>query len=323
LRLGDRLLARYRRRPPDERPEVWLTCAASDDAPDWLGPIVSRGLGIPYVLVQPRVGPADAATGRATIGAPLRSVLEKADAVVSFGNAGLADLRDLVDRPDRLIELPPFLDLAAISTVFRDREHLRATLASRLLLPTGTPWLIVMAGAEPAAWQDSVALMARGLSRFPFLDWGLVVAGDGPAHDQAEAAFRVLPRERVRFHRSHTAAEAIPLFAAGDLFLGPPAGEGSRTAMLLAMACGLPIVACRGSAAGDIVRNGITGTLTEPDNAESYGNAVSFLLRQPSFRASFAENARKTALADHDIGAIAQALDDILRRTADPAATKS
>jgi hypothetical protein len=312
LRLADRLVARYHRRPPEERPQAWFTCAVSDRAPDWLGPTVSRSLGIPYVVVQPEAGPSESGAGAAET--PLRSVLAAADAILTIGRVEIADAHPPINRSDRLVELPLFLDLAPINAAHRDRARYRAALASRLLLAADAPWLITMVGADSVADQESIRHLARILSRMSSLDWNLIVAGDGPVCEAANAALRALPQTRVKLYPSLAGEDLIPLYVAGDLFLGPLIGDGSRAAMLLGMACGLPMVARQDDgAAAEIVRDGLTGRLTLPGNIESFGNAIAFLLRQPSFRASFAENARTTATTEHDIATAAQRLDALLR----------
>ena len=58
-RIGARMAARIVRRwrtttPP---PEVWLTYHVYHKAPDLIGPVVSRELGIPYVAVEASVTP--------------------------------------------------------------------------------------------------------------------------------------------------------------------------------------------------------------------------------------------------------------------------
>ena len=47
-----RLVARYRRREPAERPRAWVTYQSYYRAPDLVGPTVATALDIPYVLVD-------------------------------------------------------------------------------------------------------------------------------------------------------------------------------------------------------------------------------------------------------------------------------
>src|SRR5437660_10875531 len=47
-RRGAERLLRCWRRDPEKAPELWLTYHLYYKAPDWLGPAVSKALGIPY-----------------------------------------------------------------------------------------------------------------------------------------------------------------------------------------------------------------------------------------------------------------------------------
>jgi len=48
----ERLLAHYRALPRAEQPALWFTYHLYHKAPDHIGPVVARQLGIPYVLAE-------------------------------------------------------------------------------------------------------------------------------------------------------------------------------------------------------------------------------------------------------------------------------
>src|SRR5260370_28738286 len=53
--LGARLAGRFLRRchkAPETAPELWFTYHLYYKAPDWLGPVISDALGIPYVVAE-------------------------------------------------------------------------------------------------------------------------------------------------------------------------------------------------------------------------------------------------------------------------------
>src|SRR5262249_54672335 len=58
-RVAERHL-RYWRRAPAEAPELWFSYHISHKPPDWLGPAVAGGLGIPYVVAEASVTPRQA-----------------------------------------------------------------------------------------------------------------------------------------------------------------------------------------------------------------------------------------------------------------------
>ncbi|HYI89923.1 MAG TPA: glycosyltransferase family 1 protein, partial [Beijerinckiaceae bacterium] len=49
---ADRLIAAYRDRPAGQRPRLWFTYHVYYKAPDWIGPRVADGLGIPYAVAE-------------------------------------------------------------------------------------------------------------------------------------------------------------------------------------------------------------------------------------------------------------------------------
>jgi glycosyltransferase involved in cell wall biosynthesis len=50
------------------------------------------------------------------------------------------------------------------------------------------------------------------------------------------------------------------------------------------MACGLPVVAADASGATNLVRNGVTGTLVEPDEVDEFADALESYARDPQLR---------------------------------------
>jgi glycosyltransferase involved in cell wall biosynthesis len=67
--------------------------------------------------------------------------------------------------------------------------------------------------------------------------------------------------------------------------------EGLSLAMLDAMAAGSPIVATRISGNRDVIRDGETGLLVPPNQAEALANAISQILQSETLSNRLAENA--------------------------------
>ena len=51
-RIADRLVHRYREAPAGRSPGLWFTYHLYHKAPDWIGPVVSERLGIPYLVAE-------------------------------------------------------------------------------------------------------------------------------------------------------------------------------------------------------------------------------------------------------------------------------
>jgi glycosyltransferase involved in cell wall biosynthesis len=303
-RLATELEQRFRQRPPGDRPELWMTEGVGPVAPDGVGPRISSALGIPYVVAEPAL--PSAAAGQDVDG--FLSRLDPADAVVTTSSAVAEALGPLLAERCRLIRLLPFLDVAPYRDAARIRDHHRSLLSNRLHLPDGSPWLLTVAAMEGKGALESFQMLARALSRIPALDWHLVVVGDGADHEDVQAALLVLPHHRVRMLGSVAPGDVPAILVCCDLFIWPALGDAGLHRLLEAQAAGLPVVASASTRVRDRVLDGQTGRVAAAANAESFANAVSFLLRNPAFRTSMAQEARAVMVAEHDIHVAARTL---------------
>jgi glycosyltransferase involved in cell wall biosynthesis len=161
---------------------------------------------------------------------------------------------------------------------------------------------------------DSLRLVARTAALASNLDWQLIVAGAGSRWADVDGLFRGSPRRLDRQIVIATPADLTAILVSGDLFLWPFADDEYSLIVLEAQAAGLAVVAPRSSAMLDIVANGETGMLVKPNNDASFANAVTFLLRQPDFRRTFARKAPQWVSANFGINVVAPLLSDAIRR---------
>ena len=108
----------------------------------------------------------------------------------------------------------------------------------------------------------------------------VLVIGEGPA--RAWFAER-LPQAIFTGELSGTDL-AIAL-ASTDVFLNPSITETFGNVTLEAMACALPVVAAAASGATSLVRDGVTGTLAAPGDADGFALALDAYVRDPDLRA--------------------------------------
>ncbi|MGX7708180.1 glycosyltransferase family 4 protein [Methylobacterium sp. Gmos1] len=103
-----RMLAAYR----DDPPALWFTYHVYYKAPDWIGPAVSRALGIPYVVAEGSRAPRRASGPHALGHAGAEAALDAADLILVMNRRDRPALE--AARPGRqvLADLPPFLDPA-------------------------------------------------------------------------------------------------------------------------------------------------------------------------------------------------------------------
>lgn len=142
-------------------------------------------------------------------------------------------------------------------------------------VPRGGRCILFLGRLHP---QKGVDTLVRAMADLP--DAQLVLAGDGPDRAQLERlAVQLGVRDRIRF-LGFVGHDAVPkLFRSADVFVMPSRYEELGTAIIEAMACGLPVVASRTGGIPDLVEDGHTGLLTPPGDpvalAEALGRVLS------------------------------------------------
>ena len=299
--IGEKLAARYvARHGAGRRPDLWFTYHLYYKAPDWVGPLVSRRLGIPYVVAEASVAPKRAGGPWDLSHRAVLSALDQAAVILPLTPRNAACL----PHPQRHRDLPPFLRLPA-PPASRDLFALRNELA----LPTvdAPPLLVTAAMMRPGAKLASYRLLAEALQRIADHPWHLLVLGDGPARGEVEAAFAPLGT-RVRFLGEIAPDRLASHLSLGCLFVWPAVEEAYGMAILEAMAAGLPVVAGDEGGVSALVDNEQCGLLAEPRDAGSFANSVLRLLADPGRRARMGEAARQKVSQRHALPAAAQNL---------------
>ncbi len=312
-RLGQRLLRRLLALDPASRPRCWFTYHLYHKAPDWIGPLVSKSLGIPYVVAEGTVAEKQRDGLWREGFAAATAAIAKADLVIALNTTDLPGVASVVTDPARIVYLPPFLDLTAFEAR-NGREQERARLADRLRLPLEPPWLVTVAMMRVGNKLDSYRALAKALDTCLHLPWHLIIVGDGAMRTEVEAAFSGKLSARVTFTGRYDYAELPALLGACDLCVWPALAEPLGMALLEAQAAGLPVVAGDSGGVSDIVREGETGRLVPPGDVDSFADAVMTLLNDTAARHAMGKRARQRAMEIHDLDSAARSLDYLLRQ---------
>jgi glycosyltransferase involved in cell wall biosynthesis len=107
----------------------------------------------------------------------------------------------------------------------------------------------------------------------------VLVIGEGPARGWFESR---LPDAKFVGHQVGT--DLARALASADVFFNPSITETFGNVTLEAMACELPVVAATATGATTLVRDGQTGLLVEPGDADSYADALETYARDPKLR---------------------------------------
>lgn len=208
----------------------------------WMGLRYSRRFGMPlvftyhtqleayahYVPFEPNA--TRFATARLT-----RTFANSSDAVVVPTNAMARHLRQL-GVSARIEVVPSGIDVEFFASGRRD-----PALRRRLRIGEGEPMLLYVGRV---AKEKNVELLIEALALAADRSLRLVVAGDGPAREQAELLARRLGVEsRVRFLGAVGRADLPGLYASADAFLMPSVTETQGLVLVEAMAAGAHVIA--------------------------------------------------------------------------------
>ncbi|MCF8466513.1 MAG: glycosyltransferase family 4 protein [Sneathiella sp.] len=301
---ADNLIAKWRENPVDA-PKGWFTYHLYHKAPDWIGPTVCRALDIPYFVAEASHAPKRA-SGLWQLGYDAAaSGIASARLVFHMTALDGACLRPLVSQPERLVFLPPFLDiegfLQAAVPVDVETEIVKAGGK------TGMTNLLAVAMMRSGDKMISYEQLGESLRRLKGGDWQLLVVGEGDQRARVEQA--LAPQGAQVAYLGPRPAEQLPAFYGfADLYVWPAHGEAYGMAFLEAQACGLPVVAGNIRGVPDVVKDGVTGILTPEGDKAAFAAAIGNLLQNPEERKRMGAAARDYVMAAHDLATAAALL---------------
>lgn len=171
---------------------------------------------------------------------------------------------------DRIVPGYDVIDVEAFCSRCDDARGIRAHVLSRWALP-GAYFLFVGRLVQEknlgrlvdayAAYDSSI-----GDDTEP---WSLAICGSGPEEDRLRCRVDVLPRQirkKILLFGLVRQPEIVDFYACASCLVLPSTSESWGLVVNEAMACGLPVLASRrAGCAADLVQNGETGWLFEPD----------------------------------------------------------
>ncbi len=290
-------------------PGCWLTYHLYHKAPDWIGPRVSARLGIPYLVAEASHAPKQA-RGRWRHGhRAVAAALACADRLITLNPDDVPGLERLLGEDAPIVRLAPFLDVRALAPPGA-RARRRARLARIVGADPSAPLLASVAMMRRGRKAESFRLLARALERIAHVPWHLLVAGDGPARAEVEAAFAPLRAAgRVTFSGPRSSPVLYGIVGACDLFVWPALGEPLGMAMLEAQALGVPVIAGDARGVGAVVAHGEGSWLVPEGDPAAFADAVARALADPAALTEAGAAARARVRAGHGIETAARRLD--------------
>lgn len=122
-----------------------------------------------------------------------------------------------------------------------------------------------------------------------------ILCGKGDQLDNLKNQVRELHLENsVHFLGYRT--DVVDICSQADLYVMPSFREGLPVASLEAMYCGLPLVTSNIRGLVDVMENGVSGYLCNPDDAEAFADCIAKLKTNPELRAQMANRNKNTVI---------------------------
>jgi len=304
---AQRLVKQLRHQPP----EFWFTYHLYRKAPDWIGPVVCRELGIPYVVAEASFAPSQA-QGKWTVGHhAVAEALSQVNLAVGTTAADEPCLLPQLGPDTRYRRLKPFIDLAPFKDAAASRQGARAALIAENPISDTVPWLLTIAMMRPGVKFESYQVLADALKRCKHLPWHLLVAGDGPEQEAVRNLFKDID-DRIVWLGHTSTDETMALYAACDVFAWPSVRESPGMVFLEAQASGLPVVGGNGGSVSDVIEHGCGGFLAEIRNAEDFASHIRSLLTNEAQRRKMGQSAIAFVKSNHSLEIAAGVLKDEL-----------
>lgn len=244
-----RSLARVRAHVRTVAPDIVHTHLAYADL---MGGLAARSLGIPYVsTIHVTDWEATAARDRVRRGLIASVRRRLAAEVVTVSDAARASLLAAgLDRPEHVRTIH---NGVAAEPAPGAGARIRAELGIAADEVVIAQVSVLRPGKGHAVAAEAVARLRDRHSKLR-----LVVAGDGPARAEAERALEALGDAGILLgHRT----DVMEVLDAADVLIHPSEADAFPTAVIEAMAAGLPVVATRVGGIPEIVADGETGAL--------------------------------------------------------------
>lgn len=179
--------------------------------------------------------------------------------------------------------------------------------------PTATPRVVFVGRLAPeknlGTLLDAWTILLRHLPGAV-----LTLIGEGPERAALEARMPGLGLDPSGVRFGGAVADPTPVLRAANAFVLPSTEEGMSIALLEAMALGIPIVASDIPGNRRLVTDGVNGRLAPPDDPERLASAILRQCTEPGPASRMAAEARRRAIAEYSIDAVARKHLDLFSR---------
>ena len=266
---------------------------------------------VPYVVSLrggdvPGFQPYDLATMHRLTRPAIRFFWRQAKAVVA-NSRGLKDLA-MKSAPDGVAVqvIPNGVDTRCFSPSegSEDEEDARLRTQRTRLLFVGR-----------VVFQKGLDILMSALAELPHsARWNLTIVGDGGDRDSLEEQAQALGISgRIHFEGWRSKENICQAYRDADVFVLPSRDEGMPNAVLEAMSSGLPVIATRIAGSEELIEDGRSGLLVEPESVAELSASLAKLIDDPVWRRKMGRRGRERVEAEYTWRSVAEAYAELLK----------
>jgi glycosyltransferase involved in cell wall biosynthesis len=217
-----------------------------------------------------------------------RFLLSSSDCIIAPSNSFLLDFMNLFPSlRTRGHFIHNGINIAEMNPLPQKEEH-----------KDGNKYLLCIAAQNEKKGID-VLLHAFSKIRADHSSLQLLLVGDGPLRKKhKEMADALGLQNGVRFLGDRGRQEVVKLLHGCELLVLPSRAEPFGIAVIEAMACRKPVVATRVGGIPEIIEDGKSGILVEPDDTDSLTKAITYVLKDETVKAYLAANGYERVCAN-------------------------
>lgn len=300
LAIAKKMIQQYKQMDTDQKPIAWFTYHLYHKSPDWIGPVVSEALGIPYFVAEASVSPKQRDGNWSEGYSESLKAIHQAARIFCINPKDISALQDTLGSDDNLVSIAPFLDQNP--NLDSATKQLKNTLSRQYKLNPDQYWLLTVAMMREDSKLSSYQVLAKAVDKIQRKDWQLIIVGDGVAETLVKELFRNDFKRQVHFVGRKDAERIDQLMQAADLFVWPAVNEALGMVALEALSNGLPNLLGNAGGIQQIIEHEETGLLLEnPESANApdrFATAIDQLLSDP-IRLAKMRTASLTKFANH------------------------
>lgn len=271
-------------------PELWFTYHLYYKAPDYLGPIISKLLSIPYIIAEASYSPKRNEDDWKFGNQQVLSAIKSSDGILHLNTRDINCINPILNNTAKTFYIPPFINHEKFSVEYKEKKKIKTKLTKKIGIPPDTVLLLTVAMMRNDNSKLPSYIFLSQVLQFVEKDFYLLVAGDGESRNTVFQILNKSTRKKVKFFGTVEEKRLLELYKAADIFVWPGINEAFGISYLEAQSAKLPVIANNFGGISNMLKINETGFLIKQDDKENFAKNIDLLINNPNLRQNMGTN---------------------------------